>query len=66
MSSTVPANMTSVDDVYSFVRMGVGYDRLDRVALAERGVIVCNVPGKHALRPSLSLPNHQRSPFAKS
>lgn len=26
------------------VRMGVGYDRLDRVALAKRNVIVCNVP----------------------
>ena len=26
------------------VRMGVGYDRLDRVALAARGVLVCNVP----------------------
>ncbi|MCQ4159377.1 C-terminal binding protein [Roseomonas sp. GC11] len=26
------------------VRMGVGYDRLDRPALAERGVMVCNVP----------------------
>ncbi|HWL82357.1 MAG TPA: C-terminal binding protein [Roseomonas sp.] len=26
------------------VRMGVGYDRLDRPALAERGVTVCNVP----------------------
>jgi C-terminal binding protein len=26
------------------VRMGVGYDRLDRAAAAERGVIVCNVP----------------------
>ncbi len=26
------------------VRMGVGYDRLDRAALAARGVIVCNVP----------------------
>ena len=29
----------------SIVRMGVGYDRLDRVALAARGVTVCNVPG---------------------
>ena len=28
------------------VRMGVGYDRLDRVCLAERGVTVCNIPGK--------------------
>ena len=26
------------------VRMGVGYDRLDRAALAARGVRVCNVP----------------------
>ena len=26
------------------VRMGVGYDRLDRVACAARGVVVCNVP----------------------
>ena len=27
------------------MRMGVGYDRLDRVALAERNITVCNVPG---------------------
>jgi C-terminal binding protein len=27
------------------VRMGVGYDRLDRVALAKKGVTVCNCPG---------------------
>lgn len=26
------------------VRMGVGYDRVDRVAAAERNVLVCNVP----------------------
>ncbi|MCI0756771.1 C-terminal binding protein [Teichococcus vastitatis] len=26
------------------VRMGVGYDRLDRPALAERGITVCNIP----------------------
>lgn len=26
--------------------MGVGYDRVDRVALAQRGVTLCNLPGK--------------------
>jgi C-terminal binding protein len=26
------------------VRMGVGYDRLDRAAAAERNIVVCNVP----------------------
>lgn len=42
--------------------MGVGYDRLDRVAMAERGVTVCNVPdygtaeiADHALALTLSL-----------
>ncbi|KAI5476122.1 C-terminal-binding protein [Pseudohyphozyma bogoriensis] len=44
------------------VRMGVGYDRLDRVALAEKGVTVCNVPdygtaeiADHALALALTL-----------
>ncbi|KIW79919.1 hypothetical protein Z517_06534 [Fonsecaea pedrosoi CBS 271.37] len=44
------------------VRMGVGYDRLDRDALAKRGVTVCNVPdygtaeiADHALALALSL-----------
>ena len=42
--------------------MGVGYDRLDRVALAKRGITVCNVPdygteeiADHALGLVLSL-----------
>lgn len=40
----------SGDDIRRFprlraiVRMGVGYDRLDRVTAAERGVLICNVP----------------------
>ncbi|OAP61599.1 hypothetical protein AYL99_03802 [Fonsecaea erecta] len=44
------------------VRMGVGYDRLDRDALAKKGVTVCNVPdygtaeiADHALALALSL-----------
>ncbi|KAG8829235.1 Dehydrogenase [Serendipita sp. 399] len=44
------------------VRMGVGYDRLDRAALHERGVIVCNCPdygttevADHAIALALSL-----------
>lgn len=44
------------------LRMGVGYDRLDRVALAKRNVKVCNVPdygtcevADHALALALSL-----------
>ncbi len=48
--------------VCRIVRMGVGYDRLDRVALASKGVTVCNVPdygtaeiADHALSLALSL-----------
>ncbi|KAL4874291.1 C-terminal binding protein [Aspergillus karnatakaensis] len=44
------------------VRMGVGYDRVDRVALAKRGVTLCNVPdygtceiADHAVALALSL-----------
>lgn len=29
--------------------MGVGYDKVDRVALAKRGVMLCNVPGMQAV-----------------
>ncbi|KAH7097461.1 phosphoglycerate dehydrogenase [Auriculariales sp. MPI-PUGE-AT-0066] len=44
------------------VRMGVGYDRLDRITLAQRGVKVCNIPdygttevADHALALALAL-----------
>lgn len=44
------------------VRMGVGYDRIDRVALANRGITLCNVPdygteeiADHAIGLALSL-----------
>jgi C-terminal binding protein len=41
---------------YSIVRMGVGYDHLDRVALASRGVTLCNVPGATKPSPHPHLP----------
>lgn len=45
----------------SIVRMGVGYDRLDRVALAERNVTVCNVPGSSTyIQNNLSLQNETK------
>ena len=44
------------------VRMGVGYDKLDRVAAAERNILICNVPdygttevADHAIALALSL-----------
>ena len=46
----------------ALVRMGVGYDRVDRAACAARGVVVCNVPdygtmevADHALALTLAL-----------
>ena len=38
------ADLARFTKLRAMVRMGVGYDRLDREAAARRGVIVCNVP----------------------
>ena len=38
------ADLARFPKLRAVVRMGVGYDRLDRAALARRGVVVCNVP----------------------
>jgi C-terminal binding protein len=38
------ADMARMPKLRVVVRMGVGYDRIDRVAAASRGVMVCNVP----------------------
>jgi phosphoglycerate dehydrogenase-like enzyme len=38
------ADMARFPRLRAIVRMGVGYDRLDRAEAARRGVIICNVP----------------------
>ncbi len=38
------ADLARFPRLRAVVRMGVGYDRLDRAACAERGILVCNVP----------------------
>ncbi len=38
------ADLVRFPKLRAVVRMGVGYDRIDRAAAARRGVVVCNVP----------------------
>ncbi len=38
------ADLARFPKLRAVVRMGVGYDRVDRVAAASRGITVCNVP----------------------
>jgi phosphoglycerate dehydrogenase-like enzyme len=38
------AEMARFPRLRAIVRMGVGYDRLDRAAAAERNVLICNIP----------------------
>ena len=56
------ADLQRFPKLRAVVRMGVGYDRLDRAALAEHGVTVCNIPdygttevADHAIALALSL-----------
>ena len=37
-------DLTRFPKLKCIVRMGVGYDRIDRIAAAERNILVCNVP----------------------
>ena len=39
-----PADFAKFSKLRTVVRMGVGTDRIDRAAAAERGVMVCNIP----------------------
>lgn len=38
------ADIARMPGLRAIVRMGVGYDRLDRAAAAARGILICNVP----------------------
>ena len=70
------ADLARFPKVRAIVRMGVGYDRIDREAYARRGILVCNVPdygttevANHAIALALALNRglihhheHQRKP----
>ncbi len=72
------ADLARFPKLRTIVRMGVGYDRLDRAAAARRGVLICNVPdygttevADHAIALALALSRglihhheRQRSPAA--
>jgi C-terminal binding protein len=56
------AEIAKFPKLRAVVRMGVGYDRLDRAACAARGILVCNVPdygtmevAEHAVVTALAL-----------